>query len=388
MASFVHGRGVAVRLVVCIVVACAGLAFLLAGAAARRSGSGRPVWSAQILVGAASFGSVSCPSSTRCIALSGTRLVGWWDGRRWSIQTSPRVPGGRSPKLNAPSCPSPATCVAVGDFWRHVRNGNVIQVPLVERWEGGHWSFQAPPFPHGSARNHLYFVSCASRRACTALGLARGTYFADHWDGKRWSLYRLPIPSDVAKVTTFNALSCGSSSACIAVGTSYPSVTGTVMLAEHWNGKQWLIQTPPASEGLPSQLFGVSCTSPRACTAVGNYNTTPDGSGPSHTLAERWNGTRWMIQTTPNANKDNGLLGVSCASSTACTAVGYSDKYPGSYAPGALAERWDGTRWSIQRTPRLSPQIDLAAVSCASSRACTAVGILQKGALVEQWPNH
>jgi hypothetical protein len=47
-------------------------------------------------------------------------------------------------------------------------------------------------------------------------------------------------------------------------------------------------------------------------------------SGVDVTLAERWNGSSWAIQSTPNPTgaRSNILYGVSCPSTTACTAVG------------------------------------------------------------------
>lgn len=56
-----------------------------------------------------------------------------------------------------------------------------------------------------------------------------------------------------------------------------------------------------------------------ACTAVGFYN---DGRGTALTLAERWDGTRWSIQATPNPATFTQLNGVSYSAPSACTAVG------------------------------------------------------------------
>jgi hypothetical protein len=44
-------------------------------------------------------------------------------------------------------------------------------------------------------------------------------------------------------------------------------------------------------------LDGVSCTSRASCTAVGYSDTAPPITT---SLAERWNGTKWVIQATPN----------------------------------------------------------------------------------------
>jgi hypothetical protein len=53
------------------------------------------------------------------------------------------------------------------------------------------------------------------------------------------------------------------------------------------------------------------------------------------TLAERWNGRRWSIERTPNpaGAKASELEAVSCAPATTCTAVGHSDNL-------ALVERY------------------------------------------------
>jgi hypothetical protein len=104
---------------------------------------------------------------------------------------------------------------------------------------------------------------------------------------------------------------------------------------------------PSSGTSLESELYDVSCTSASACTAVGWYETSP---GAYDTLAEVWNGTTWTIQNTPNPTGATAsyLFGASCASASACTAVGY-DLNP-SYT--ALAEGWNGTSWAIQSTPR------------------------------------
>ena len=112
---------------------------------------------------------------------------------------------------------------------------------------------------------------------------------------------------------------------------------GGVALVERWNGTKWAIQKTPNPVGASSIfLFGVSCTSASACTAVGYYY-----NGTTYvTLAERWNGTKWSIQQTPNPTGGSGnqLVGVSCASTSACTAAG---QYSNGTTTVTLAERWN-----------------------------------------------
>jgi len=66
-------------------------------------------------------------------------------------------------------------------------------------------------------------------------------------------------------------------------------------------------------------LDSVSCPTTNDCTAVGTYAT----SSADLPLAERWNGSAWSSQTTPNPFADTFPYGVSCSAATSCTAVGF-----------------------------------------------------------------
>ena len=104
-----------------------------------------------------------------------------------------------------------------------------------------------------------------------------------------------------------------------AMGGTTVAATGAGAAAAAASG--WSIQhTPNPAGASDSILNGGSCASATACTAVGSYNT----SSATVTLAERWNGTTWSIQTTPNpaGGSEIHLIRVSCTSATACTAVG------------------------------------------------------------------
>jgi hypothetical protein len=213
---------------------------------------------------------------------------------------------------------------------------------------------------------------------CTAVGYywysGVTVSLAEGWDGTSWTIQPTPNPSGATDSSLWG-VSCTSATACTAVG-AYETNASTqtqVALAERWDGTAWTIQTTPNPTGARrSSLSGVSCTSATACTAVGNYKNS---AGRQVTLAERWEGTRWTIQATPNPTGDDPFLtGVSCTSAT-CTAVGYF--FHGyAYSTKTLAERWDGTSWTIQPTPNPSGarHPSLSGVSCTSPTTCTAVG--------------
>lgn len=237
-------------------------------------------------------------------------------------------------------------------------------------------------------------VSCPSETACTAVGSSSRSAttqvtLAERWNGRRWSVQPTPSPNP-NPFSELNSVSCASQAACVAVGDYNPPAGTGRTLAEHWNGKHWSIQkTPNAPGGAASELTGVSCTSPTACTAVGTYDT----AGNMVTLAERWNGKRWSIQPTPNPGdaKDSVLSSVSCVSMTVCTAVGTIDRGPRRNVTNTLAERWDGKHWSIEDTPRSGvSESDLNGVSCDSKTTCTAVGARDADGhtLVERWNGH
>jgi len=181
-------------------------------------------------------------------------------------------------------------------------------------------------------------------------------------------------------------VSCTSRSFCVAVG--FVFVTGgTSTFAERWNGRRWSIQQIPNPKPNPglgapieNSLAGVSCTSSRFCIAVGVAGAPEISRG--STLAERWNGSTWSIQQTqnpsPNPDPDDALNAVSCTSRSACTAVGSANVGQGFFEPEA--QRWNARRWSTQ-LPTPNPaanavQLSLSVngVSCTSRRACTSVG--------------
>ena len=318
------------------------------------------------------LGGVSCPSATACTSAGAynpsaggaSTLAEHWNGKKWSVQTTPDL--GVWDFFNAVSCASTTSCVAVGYHYPHGVGG--LTLPLAEIWNGKKWTIESAPNPTGATGTQLTGVSCTSPAACTAVGYATGKVarvtLAERWNGTKWSIQTTPSPG---KNSNFDGVSCASPTVCSAVGYS------NGVLAEQWNGTKWSIQTTPTVQGASFSLLGsVSCTSGSACTAIGVYNN----SAGSQTLAERWNGTRWSIQSTPKPAeaKNSGFGGVSCTSASACVIVG---SYTNTAGIGlTLAERWNGTRWSIQSTPNPTgaKNSGLGGVSCASASACTAMG--------------
>jgi hypothetical protein len=268
--------------------------------------------------------------------------------------------------LHGVSCPSATECLAVGSGFG---SSSATNRPLVERWNGANWRVMTTPKLASTATASLSAISCPSTTACFAVGSltldsGRASVLAERWNGTSWVVESLPNPTGYTN-PKLSGVSCPSIHACMAVGSSTNPSGQTVPLAERWNGTNWVIQSPaPLDSG--DNLTAVSCTSPMACTAVG-YGR-PQG------VAERWNGRTWTLQSTPGLGDmaGGGFDSVSCASGTACTATGSVDL--GGGVPVQLAERWNGSIWVVQSTPNPGAFADMAGVSCPSRSDCTAVG--------------
>ena len=315
---------------------------------------------------------VSCTSPSACSAVgykgvdSDTTLAERWNGHRWTIQSTPNP----NALLSGVSCTSPNACIAVGRKGTG-RKGSPIRA-LAERWNGRKWTPQSIPAPGGFAL--LSGVSCISADACTAVGERAIEPLVERWNGHKWAIQSIPRTADVSQHSTsgLSGVSCTSANACIAVGS-----TANGALAELWNGHKWMIQpTPSTTDG--GQLDGVSCTSADVCIAVGDTNIMePNGESGTATLAERWNGHRWTIQPTPRTTDGGQLNAASCTAENACIAVGDRNTVGSNGRSGTatLAERWNGHKWTIQSAPSLAASYgSLYGVSCASARACIASG--------------
>jgi hypothetical protein len=312
----------------------------------------------------------------------------------WSIQPTPNPTGAVVSQLASVSCFAADACTAVGNT---SRSGGAPPSPttLAERWNGTAWTIQPTPAPSGSTVNELLSVSCPARQFCMAVGfkiLAAGNPvrgISESWDGRDWTLVPIPMPAK-ASYTDLTGVSCSSPGACTAVGLVIIGNQQSQPMAESWDGTAWALETVPnphAENG--SSATAVSCSRPSACTAGAEFGF---GDVDQSVYALRWDGTDWAQQTQPNptGQSANYESSVSCPTSSACTAVG-SWTNIGSLA---LAERWNGTKWVRQTVaqPEGSAQSEFGGVTCTGAFSCVAVGTSSTNlngvpttTLAEQW---
>ena len=293
----------------------------------------------------------------------------------WAVQPSPNVTAVNGDLLSV-SCSSTDACVGVG----YDTDLAGRQQMLVEKWDGESWTTEAAAKPQGALDDVLAGVSCAASDACIAVGALVNSFgatvaLAEQWNGEAWSVLTAPKVHGAVQ-SSLSGVSCSASDACTSVG-SFLGLSAPGTLAERWNGKSWTVETMPSPPGgIGGSLSAVSCSAASACTAVGSSSVG--------TLAEVWNGASWKIQLTPNPTF-SFLSGVSCRASNACIAVGAYTNSRGNQV--TLAETWDGTAWATQSTPNAKRTgLDvLAGVSCSADAACTAVGSDSSGVLAESW---
>ena len=381
------GRGLGAAAVIVRTAACAlvaGVPLVLWVAMATAAGSSG--WSVQPTPFPAALYSVlngvSCPSANSCTAVGyftkvdGTTrtLAERFDGARWVIQPTPNPEGAPTSSLDGVSCASRNSCTAVGVSTRP----DGTAVTLAERFNGARWAIQPTPDPVDAVTSSLLGVSCVSTTSCTAVGVSASpprpkVTLAERFDGTRWAIQPTSNPAHSTD-SRLVGVSCASRGSCTAVGLRYfPRRPSTeVPLAERLNGARWAIQPTPNPAGSTFGQFGGVACARHSCTAAGFYTDRADIQVP---LAERFNAARWAIQPTPSpaGASLSGLNALSCVSLTSCSAVGFST-IP-AYGEMTLAERMNGTRWSIEPTPPAgTTPSDLLGVSCPSANSCTAVG--------------
>ena len=386
---------------------------------------------------------VSCTEAS-CMAVgnfhekggSDQALAEEWNGVSWSVLFigDPTETKGNV-ELHGVSCASSTACYTVGTYVTKASGGIAEEEKtLVQTWNAAEhiWSIQASPNPTGSKFSVLAGVSCSSATACTAVGATypvalggEAKTLGERWNGTAWSLQSTVNPTAVTEVG-LEGVSCGSASMCMGVGTDNYRGKGVV---EVWGGTEWKIvstlsaganavscasatwcmtvarngsaawslkeepvfKTWGATEkalsipaGATEIVFnGVSCTSTTACTAVGSYRAE---SGVYKTLVDRWNGTTWSQQTavSPAEGAREMMLAVSCSDASTCMTVGTRNGVP-------VSEQWTAAKWT-ERTPALPEGAaggTLEGVSCTEA-SCMAVGNFhEKGgsdqALAEEW---
>jgi hypothetical protein len=303
---------------------------------------------------------VACPTVSFCAAAGvvgngSHQVVATMKHGEWSLKDL----GTNTGQLLSVSCATPTFCVAVGSS--------------IRMWDGSSWrneAIRASGFP---GFGNLTSVACVSTTFCMAAGVIYrgplGHALINQWDGHRWRF--VPAPGlGPNNSTSITGIACPTTTSCFAVGNTSTNESAKPFAA-HWDGARWSLNRTVLTGRQPEPfLSDVSCPSPIACMAIGSRFT----SGVVVPYATRFDGTRWtpveLIADIGDTERD--FLSISCPRTTFCVAVGIAFSSVGGYP---VMETWNGARWSVERLPSSGNAAQaLFGTSCATASACVAVG--------------
>jgi hypothetical protein len=324
---------------------------------------------------------VSCPSPGSCVAVGDAgystaqrALVESLRGGAWRVTASPSTPGAFPVDfLNSISCISMSSCTAAG--WATDAMQDTDRT-LIETWSGANWKVTRSPNPT-KASNDLLGISCGSPTACVAVGDDGTTNskktLVETLSGGAWTVTTSPITPSPLTVDFLNGVSCTSATRCVAAGfAAGANALQSRTLIETLGIGGWKITPSPNTASPLNELYGISCSSPVSCVAVGDAGTLAS----QKTLIETLTNGTWRITSSPNTMEPLNTLYYSwCQSSTTCVAAGYGISSTGS-ATKTLIETLERGTWRITPSPDTSsPLNELYGYACAAPKACYAVGI-------------
>jgi len=302
----------------------------------------------------------------------------------WRIVKSPNM-GSNNNFVSALAAISTNDVWAAGHFTipgTHTDHG------LIEHWDGSRWSLVPNPNP-GTRSYFIKAVSAVSSNDVWAVGFSNDQNgnnpktLTEHWDGSQWRI----IPSPNVGTDSFLLGDVAISSSNVwAVGLGIRSSGGSALI-EHWNGTKWSLVSSP-NVGSPFYYLGEArAISANNIWAVGSASDTRNVF---HTLVEHWDGTQWTIVRSPNVGSNNNFLNsVTTVSANDVWAVGTSTN--NSHIDKTLIEHWDGTRWSVVPSPNGGSSNNfLGEVSAASANDIWTVGAYNNTnnvslTLIEHW---
>jgi len=186
------------------------------------------------------------------------------------------------------------------------------------------------------------------------------------------------VNPDSSGAGNLSAVDCPSTTMCVAVGVD-GSAAGQAIYSVGtetdglWAWSTSVVIAPDASGG--GRLLGISCASSSDCVAIG----VDDNVQAIYTSGYESGGV-WTWSTSgviPSDGSGDGILrNLSCSSSTSCVAVGQDGANPRQAIFTSGTESGGAWTWSTSTIvpPDASGEGTLSSVSCANATSCVAVG--------------
>ncbi len=267
-----------------------------------------------------------------------------WNGSTWQVVSTD--PGLATAQANA------VDALASDDAWivgEGTKTGSSPVHPLIEHWDGGHWSSVPSVRIAAGCDASLASVAAVAADDVWAVGTQsceQTTALVEHWDGTRWS--RVAAPSPKGAAASLEGVTAVSSNDVWAVGSSYKGQQANKTMIVHWNGKRWARVTSPNPGPACSQsLESVSGSASSDLWAVGSRSC-------GHAVLPatlHWDGSTWVVVKPPKAGfrdpAGDGFYGVTALAESSAFAVGIA-KTGGASLEAGFIEGWDGSRWMLE----------------------------------------
>jgi hypothetical protein len=229
-----------------------------------------------------------------------TSVIQHFNGTKWSVVPSPHFAGGE--QLFAVKAIASNDVFAVGEM------GNSQKVsPLVEHFDGSTWSTIPGPSVKASQTLSLHSIAATSHKDVWVTGFGGPVFFSAifHFDGQKFT--NVPFPLSGANLGGIAAIAPNDA---WVVGGKAAGAATTATLTAHWNGQRWTV-VPSPNASASDTLGAVSAISSNDVWAVGCGNSCGADTGAGSVLVEHWNGTQWTINRTPpigNGEIASGIL--------------------------------------------------------------------------------
>jgi hypothetical protein len=217
-------------------------------------------------------------------------------------------------------------------------------------------------------------LACISSSQCLGVGIV----FASASSGAVGATAALTVPSGagaggqagqtIPGTGTLAAVSCPSSTQCLAVGENADTSEGVAVPLDPATGAVMAGQSVQSISGI--SMAAVACPSPTLCLAVGH---DPNGQGVAVPLDPSTGGIApgESVQTIPGTG-GQGLEGVACPTATECLVVG--ENAGRSAGVAVPLNPTTGVLLAGQSVQSVTTKGVLVGVSCPSATACLAVG--------------
>jgi hypothetical protein len=267
------------------------------------------------------------------------------------------------------AAPSNDDVWAVGYLVKYSREGHAqgIDYPLIEHWDGTRWTMLV-----GKRPGMLLSVASVSRTSVWAVGSQASRSFIEHFNGHGWSTVAAPRFGDAL-------IDLAVRSATNIWVVAEAKMNG-VNLVERWDGRSWTVLRLPGRNpdayvvGLLGDTLwaagsGIARWNGRGwatITTVPGQNLASGISGTSRVegwlvsdtdpVIVHWNGHRWTRIGAPRALVRPQFTSVADVAADAAWIVGSASGH-------ALAMRWDGRDWTVVPTTGVGTELDAVAVT-------------------------